>query len=96
LGGLFLFPDVTIQVTRRQHLDISIQKQAIDRGISAHLLGMADPPVPHLWVGQVVGFASIANQFGFPIATNEEGSGQFLDFGVGLVGAIVHEHIAVV
>ena len=95
-GLLFLFPNVTHQVTGRINLDHSIQKQTVDCWIGAHLLGIPDPPLPHLRVTQVVGLANIANELGFSLPTNEESPGHFIDLRVGLVGAVVHKDIAIV
>ena len=95
--GRFLFPaDLAFKISGREHLDVAIKEHAIDRRVCADLPRIGHPPVAYGGVGEVVGGRLLADQFVIPGGIDEKRAGHAGQSLVGVVAAVVHDHVAVV
>ena len=95
-GLLPLWSEILPQIAGLEHLDIAIEKHAVDRRVGTDLARVFDPPVAQLRVGEIVGLDRIAHEFAPAVVADQKRVGNGRERCIGSVAAVVHDDIAVI
>lgn len=95
-GLLALWPYILPQIVGLEHLDVAVEKHAVDRRIGAELARIFYPPIAQLRVGEIVSLDRITHKFTPPVVADQKRVGNSRELCIGSVAGVMNDYIAVI